>query len=118
MVVDSGNNVIGLYFAGSSDGYGVATPIAEVLSALNISMCSPIVKVKEIKEFKELKEPIKERKELIKERKEFLKERIKTWHGIDGNLYGLNDFDKFIRNYHATILSVDDSVGRLLESSR
>ncbi len=43
----------------------------------------------------------------------WVEERIKTWHGIDGNLYGLEDFGKFIRNYHATILSVDDSVGRI-----
>src|SRR5262245_11735746 len=44
--------------------------------------------------------------------------RIKTWHGIDGPLYGTNDFGKFIRTYHATILSVDDSIGQLYETLR
>ena len=44
--------------------------------------------------------------------------RIKTWHGIDGPLYGAKDFDTFIRTYHETILSVDDSVGQIYESLR
>lgn len=48
----------------------------------------------------------------------FVSERIKTWHGIDGNLYGLNDYGKFIRGYHATILSVDDAVGRIYDTLR
>ena len=48
----------------------------------------------------------------------FVKERIKTWHGIEGNLYGHNSYDEFVRNYHATILSVDDAVGRLYEALR
>jgi arylsulfatase A-like enzyme len=47
---------------------------------------------------------------------DWVRERIATWHGIDGNLYGLEDFGKFIRNYHATILSVDDSVGRIYDT--
>lgn len=46
----------------------------------------------------------------------FIKERIDTWHGINGNLYGLNDFEKFIKYYHATILSVDDSVGQIYDT--
>ncbi len=45
-------------------------------------------------------------------------QRIKTWHGIDGPLYGANDFDKFIRIYHATIPSVDDSVGEIYDTLR
>ena len=41
VVVDSSNNVVGLYFAGNSDGtYGAANPIAAVLSALNVSICT------------------------------------------------------------------------------
>jgi N-acetylglucosamine-6-sulfatase len=39
-----------------------------------------------------------------------------TWHGIDGPLYGLKDFGKFVRYYHATIASVDDSVGRVYQA--
>lgn len=46
----------------------------------------------------------------------FVRERIATWHGINGNLYGLNDFDKFVRYYLATILSVDDSVGAIYDT--
>ena len=42
---------------------------------------------------------------------------MKTWHGIDGPLYGAKDFDTFIRTYHETILSVDDSVGRDLRDA-
>jgi arylsulfatase A-like enzyme len=44
--------------------------------------------------------------------------RIKTWHGIEGPLYGANDFGKFIRTYHETILSVDDSVGQIFDTLR
>ena len=43
---------------------------------------------------------------------------MKTWHGIDGPLYGSKDFDTFIRTYHETILSVDDSVGQIYETLR
>ena len=46
----------------------------------------------------------------------FVKERISTWHGIDGNLYGHSNYDEFVRNYHATILSVDDAMGRLYDA--
>ncbi|MBI3682106.1 MAG: sulfatase [Acidobacteria bacterium] len=48
----------------------------------------------------------------------WVRERIKTWHGIEGPLYGTNDFAKFIRTYHATIPSVDDSVGQIYEGLR
>lgn len=44
---------------------------------------------------------------------EWLKQSVPTWHGIGGPLYGLKDYDKFVRSYCATLLSVDDSVGRL-----
>ena len=49
---------------------------------------------------------------------DWVSRRIKTWHGIDGPLYGSNDFGKFIRTYHETILSVDDSVGAIYETLR
>ncbi len=49
---------------------------------------------------------------------DWVSKRIKTWHGIDGPLYGANDFGKFIRTYHETILSVDDSVGEVHETLR
>ena len=49
---------------------------------------------------------------------DWVSRRIKTWHGIDGPLYGSKDFDTFIRTYHETILSVDDSVGQIYEALR
>jgi hypothetical protein len=49
---------------------------------------------------------------------DWVSRRIKTWHGIDGPLYGTNDFGKFIRTYHETIPSVDDSVGAIYETLR
>jgi arylsulfatase A-like enzyme len=49
---------------------------------------------------------------------DWVSRRIKTWHGIDGPLYGSKDFDTFIRTYHETIPSVDDSVGQIYEALR
>ena len=78
VVVDGNRKVVGLYFAGSDDGYGIANPIAAVLSTLNVSMCTPVVKIREVggksfaKDFKELRKEkieIKESKIEIKERK-------------------------------------------------
>jgi arylsulfatase A-like enzyme len=46
----------------------------------------------------------------------WLKESIPTWHGIGGPLYGQKDFGKFVRAYLATLLSVDDSVGRIYQA--
>jgi len=46
---------------------------------------------------------------------DWVKQRIKTWHGIEGPLYGAKDYADFVRTYHATILSVDDSVGLLYD---
>jgi N-acetylglucosamine-6-sulfatase len=44
--------------------------------------------------------------------------RIRTWHGIDGPLYGAKDYDTFVKTYLATILSVDDSVGVVYDALR
>lgn len=55
----------------------------------------------------------------------WVQQRIDTWHGIYGPIYGFrkefpNDdpadvgkFDHFVRSYLASLLSVDDSVGRV-----
>ena len=52
VVVNASNEVVGLYFAGNGTGtVGVANPIAAVLSALNVSMCTNVVKKLELKEF-------------------------------------------------------------------
>ncbi|MEP6669950.1 MAG: sulfatase [Chthoniobacter sp.] len=57
----------------------------------------------------------------------WIKERLYTWHGIYGPLFewrkkfpddspaGVKDFENMVHGYWGTILSVDDSVGRLLK---
>ena len=47
---------------------------------------------------------------------EWLKVSVPTWHGHGGPLYGLKEFPRFVRYYHATIASVDDSVGKLYQT--
>src|SRR5262249_50373480 len=46
---------------------------------------------------------------------DWVRKRIKTWHGIDGPLYETNDYGVFRRSYLATLLSVDDAVGRVFD---
>jgi N-acetylglucosamine-6-sulfatase len=46
----------------------------------------------------------------------WLAESFPTWHGAGGPLYNYRDYDKFVRAYLGTLLSVDDSVGRLYET--
>ena len=72
VVVDGSRNVVGLHFAGSTDGtFGVANQIAQVLAALNVSMCvAPSKPI--LKDFKDLK---KDKFEKI-ERKELKVEKI------------------------------------------
>lgn len=43
----------------------------------------------------------------------WLAESFPTWHGAGGPLYNYFDYDKFVRAYLSTLLSVDDSVGRI-----
>ncbi len=43
----------------------------------------------------------------------WLEESLPTWHGVQGPLYGQKEYDRFVRAYLATLLSVDESVGRL-----
>jgi hypothetical protein len=85
VVVDGSRNVVGLHFAGSTDGtFGVANPIAAVLSALNVSMCVAPAKsiLKDLKDGRkdklekaEIKELKLEKVEKI-ERKELKREKI------------------------------------------
>ncbi len=61
---------------------------------------------------------------------EWVRQRQNTWHGIYGPLFewrkefpnntaaGVADFERMVRAYWGTILSVDDSVGRLVEVLR
>jgi arylsulfatase A-like enzyme len=47
---------------------------------------------------------------------DWVRQRIPTWHGIKGPLWGSPDFPTFVRRYWSTLLSVDDSVGRIVEA--
>lgn len=61
---------------------------------------------------------------------EWMKKRLTTWHGIYGPIFewrkdfpdtsaaGVLDFEAMVRAYWGTILSVDDSMGRLIELLR
>lgn len=46
----------------------------------------------------------------------WLKESFPTWHGLGGPLYGQKDYDRFVRAYLATLLSVDESIGRVYDT--
>ncbi len=46
----------------------------------------------------------------------WLEESLDTWHGHNGPLYDLKEYDAFVRAYLATLLSVDRSVGRIYEA--
>jgi len=48
----------------------------------------------------------------------WLAESYPTWHGAGGPLYNYLDYDKFAKAYLATLLSVDESVGRIYETLR
>ncbi len=57
---------------------------------------------------------------------EWIRQRMQTWHGIHGPLFewrkkfpddspeGVKDFENMVHAYWGTVLSVDDSVGRLV----
>jgi arylsulfatase A-like enzyme len=47
-----------------------------------------------------------------------VRRRVATWHGIDGPLYETHDYATFIKTYHQTITSVDDSIGEIYETLR
>ncbi|MBW3630208.1 MAG: sulfatase [Gemmatimonadetes bacterium] len=49
---------------------------------------------------------------------EWVGRRVATWHGIDGPLYETHDYQTFIKTYHQTIPSVDDSIGAVYEALR
>lgn len=72
VIMDNNLKVVSLLFAGSSDGHTLGNPIADVLSALNISMCiGGKALIKDLKDGKvEIKEHKVETKELKAESKE------------------------------------------------
>lgn len=66
----------------------------------------------------------------LKAKPKWIEQRLSTWHGIYGPLFdyrkkfpdsspeAVADFERMVRAYWGTILSVDDSVGRLVELLR
>jgi arylsulfatase A-like enzyme len=46
---------------------------------------------------------------------EWVKEQRYSWHGVDYMFHGQFDFDTFYKRYLETLLSVDESVGRVLD---
>ena len=46
---------------------------------------------------------------------QWVKEQRNSWHGVDYMYHGQMDFDTFYRRYCETLLSVDDSIGRVLD---
>jgi N-acetylglucosamine-6-sulfatase len=50
---------------------------------------------------------------------DWVRQRVTTFHGIDGPIYkacGFKGYEDFVRGYYATLLSVDESVGRVLRA--
>jgi N-acetylglucosamine-6-sulfatase len=45
----------------------------------------------------------------------WVKEQRNSWHGVDYMYHGQMDFDTFYRRYCETLLSVDESIGRIIE---
>ena len=62
----------------------------------------------------------------LDDKPDWIRQRLRTWHGIYGPLFewrkkfpddrpeAVEDFSKMVRAYWGTVLSVDDSVGRLI----
>jgi arylsulfatase A-like enzyme len=82
------------------------------------------------KAFADVRVPYPESAFMLGDKPAWIKERLNTWHGIYGPLFewrknfpddrpeAVKDFEAMTRAYWATLLSVDDSVGRLLELLR
>ncbi len=45
----------------------------------------------------------------------WVKEQRNSWHGVDYMYHGQMDFDTFYKRYCETLLSVDESIGRVLD---
>ncbi|NLT78390.1 MAG: DUF4976 domain-containing protein, partial [Planctomycetes bacterium] len=45
----------------------------------------------------------------------WVKEQRNSWHGVDYMYHGQMDFDTFFKRYCETLLSVDESIGRVLD---
>lgn len=77
--------------------------------------------------FQKVRIPYPESAFMLEDKPAWIKERLYTWHGIYGPLFdwrkqfpddrpeAVKDFEAMTRAYWGTLLSVDDSVGRLYE---
>lgn len=46
----------------------------------------------------------------------WVKRQRNSWHGVDYMYHDQTDFDQFLLDYHRTMLAVDESVGRVLDT--
>ncbi len=53
--------------------------------------------------------------ENYKGKPDWVKEQRNSWHGVDHMYHGQMDFDTFYRRYCETLLSVDESIGRVIK---
>lgn len=53
--------------------------------------------------------------ENYKGKPDWVKEQRNSWHGVDYMYHGQMDFDTFYRRYCETLLSVDESIGRVIK---
>lgn len=82
------------------------------------------------KAFNHVRIPYPETAFMLDDKPDWIKQRLYTWHGIYGPLFdwrkkfpddspaAVKDFEAMTRAYWGTLLSVDDSVGRLVELLR
>ena len=60
-------------------------------------------------------ESMADTEENYKDRPRWVKEQRNSWHGVDYMYHGQMDFDTFYRRYCETLLSIDDSIGSVLQ---
>jgi arylsulfatase A-like enzyme len=77
------------------------------------------------REFEGVRVPYPETAFMLDDKPEWIRQRLRTWHGIYGPLFdwrkkfpddspeAVKDFEAMTRAYWGTLISVDDSVGRL-----
>jgi N-acetylglucosamine-6-sulfatase len=53
--------------------------------------------------------------ENYKGKPDWVREQRNSWHGVDYMYHGQMDFDTFYRRYCETLLSVDESIGRIIK---
>lgn len=46
---------------------------------------------------------------------EWVRDQRSSWHGVDYMYHGRINYDTFYRNYHETILGIDESIGEVLD---